>query len=112
MSILFPIFYLDDQRTGKVIALRSTDYVLAGALASLYVLWRTDVRTFFKAFLANLVFIALAALGILAASNLSGAYAVIAAVMALGVLGAEQSRLMIRYVVEHHADHGWGVTPG
>lgn len=112
MSILFPKFYVDQRRTGRLIEIGVRDYIVAAIFASLYVLWRAGLQTFVKAFLVNLVFIALGLLAGLASSLASGAIAAILFVIAAAVLIIEQSRTMVRYVVRSYADRGWDVTPG
>lgn len=112
MSRLFPVYYLDQRRKGQLITISRKDYWLAGLFASLYVLWRTNLRTFAKAFLANLLFLALAALALLAASALPAALGLMAVAVAITSLGIEQSRTMVRYVVQHYKNRGWDLTPG
>lgn len=109
MSVLFPAYYVDGARTGKVICIHCFDYALAGCLGAFYVLRHTDLPTFLKAFATNLDVLVLAVLAILAASALPHAYAATAAVVALLVLVIEQGRTMIRYVVQHFTFAGWDV---
>lgn len=108
--MLFPSYYLDDHHTGQVLPLHTKEYVLAGLLASLYVYWRTDLHTFVRAFLTNIAFLVVAAVSVLAASSLPGAYALIAAIAIPIILALLQSRAMIRYIVSYHAVNGWDVT--
>ena len=108
--MFFPSYYLDDHHTGQILPLETKEYVLAGLLASLYVYWRTDLRTFARAFLTNVAFLVVAAISILAASSLPSAYALIAVVAIPIALALLQSRAMIRYIVAYHASNGWEVT--
>ena len=106
---LFPRYYLDDHHTGQVLSLDTKDYLLAGFFGALYVFWRTDFSTSARAFLGNLAFLAVAALGLLAASSLPGVHALIAAATFLLVLAMLRSRAMVRLVVSYHAINGWEV---
>lgn len=108
--MLFPTYDLEDPGTGRVRQLGAADYLLAGVLASLYVLWQTDMRTFTRALVTNVVFIILAGVGVLTASSLPGIYALFSAIGIPILLAAMQSREMIKYVVVYHAINGWDVT--
>ena len=110
MSTPFPFFHIEDEDTGEVIWIYSASYACAALFASLYVLWRADLRTFLRAFPMHIVFIGLMTMCPLAASLLPNVAAIVTTAISVIVLAAVQSRIMIRRLCRYYARNGWTIT--
>jgi hypothetical protein len=110
MFNFFPSYHLEHPNTHQSLLLDGQSYVLAGLLASFFVLSSAGLRAFPKAALINIAVVLVALMSILVSPFLPGLFKLVGLVAVPTVLAVLQSRLMIKAVRRHFARQGWIVT--